>query len=83
MSGNVWEWVEDWYDEQFYGTPEAGQKNPLNRDKASGLRVVRGGVWHRDADSLRTAVRFKFEPNFRKSNIGIRCAGNLPVVLAR
>jgi formylglycine-generating enzyme required for sulfatase activity/serine/threonine protein kinase len=83
MSGNVWEWVADWYGEQFYGKPEAGQKNPLNHDKTSGLRVVRGGVWHRDADSLRVAARFKFEPVFRKSNIGIRCAGNMPAVVSR
>lgn len=79
MSGNVWEWVADWYDEQLYGTAEAGQKNPMQRGQGSGLRVVRGGVWHRDADSLRVAARFKFEPNFWKSNIGLRCARNIPV----
>ena len=28
MSGNVLEWVEDWYDETFYEKPEAFEKNP-------------------------------------------------------
>jgi formylglycine-generating enzyme required for sulfatase activity len=44
MSGNVYEWVEDFYDGKFYGKPEASQPDPVNRIEGK-YRVVRGGSW--------------------------------------
>ena len=43
MSGNVWEWVSDWFSESFYSeSPEDNPKGP----SSGTFRVFRGGGWH-------------------------------------
>ena len=42
MSGNVWEWVNDWYDGEYYGVSPGS--NPTGPED-TGVRVVRGGSW--------------------------------------
>ena len=78
MSGNVSEWVADWYDKEFYKKPEALLKNPENREQGSGLRVVRGGAWDVDAADLRVTNRVGCGPADRVVDVGFRCVAPLP-----
>jgi len=71
MSGNVWEWVQDWYDEKYYSN--SPKDNPKGAD--SGIyRVSRGGTWYNNKNRLRTLVRAQREPDKRADGTGFRLA---------
>lgn len=74
MMGNVWEWVQDAYDPEFYAKSAAS--NPLNMGAAGELRVLRGGAYINPPWAVRPACRLPSEPTVTGFAFGFRCAAN-------
>jgi formylglycine-generating enzyme required for sulfatase activity len=71
MSGNVLQWVQDWYDENYYH--DSCRSNP--QGPGSGHeRVLRGGAWSDEPAYVRAARRSWKSPSHRGSLLGFRLA---------
>ena len=76
MSGSVWEWVDDWYHENYSGAPTDGSAWVISGEQK--FRVKRGGSRGNSPDYLRSTFRFKDFPGNRDMNTGFRLARTLP-----
>lgn len=72
MSGNVYEWCNDWKDEY---TPE-DQVNPKGPEEGI-IKASKGGSWHSSTRSLRISNRDDDPPEFYSHNVGFRIARDL------
>jgi len=72
MSGNVWEWVQDWYDKDYY--KKSPRNNPKGPDSGD-YRVLRGGSWGNLSNNLRAANRHRDRPDSHRRMLnGFRLA---------
>ena len=69
MHGNVWEWVQDSYDEDYYSESEVDDPQGAGSVR---YRMYRGGGWFSNTKSLRTAYRVNNLPSFRYYSLGFR-----------
>jgi formylglycine-generating enzyme required for sulfatase activity len=71
MAGNVWEWVNDWYQSDYYAVLGDSVSNPQGPSSGD-RRVLRGGAWV--DNSARSAIRYGDDPSLAAINVGFRCA---------
>ena len=76
MHGNVDEWIQDTYQDNYEGAPDNGEAWV----KGDGRRVLRGGSWGSSPDFLRSAFRGALTPDYRGYDIGFRVVCSLPSV---
>ena len=72
--GNVWEWVEDSWHENYKSAPTDGSAWV---DDGSRLRVLRGGSWYNEPNFARSANRYRYFPASSNDNVGFRLAQDL------
>ena len=71
MAGNVWEWVNDWYDENYYRNSPSS--NPMGPESGQS-KVLRGGSWFNSASNIRSAFRYWRSPTDSIGDFGFRCS---------
>jgi formylglycine-generating enzyme required for sulfatase activity len=73
MAGNVWEWVNDWFQSDYYGiSPPSNPPGPSSGTS----KVIRGGCWAYPDSSLRVANRASGKFGNRYDDVGFRCAAS-------
>jgi formylglycine-generating enzyme required for sulfatase activity len=71
MHGNVWQWCQDWLDQDYY--QKSPGNDPINESPGKlKSRVLRGGSWHNSPSEARSAGRFLAPAILRNWNYGFR-----------
>ena len=73
MHGNVWEWVQDWYDPDYYKVSPL--ENPAGPESGE-LKIVRGGRWDSPSVNCRSSRRYHRDPNSAIYDFGFRVIRN-------
>ncbi len=73
MNGNVWEWVWDWYDWNYYRYSPV--QNPAG-PKVGGYKVMRGGAWYNYGNYANVYTRQNHQINYKQNSVGFRVARN-------
>jgi formylglycine-generating enzyme required for sulfatase activity len=79
MHGNVWEWCEDHWHNNYNGAPENG--SPWLTDDVETARILRGGSWIINPKNCRSAYRLNYNPSIRDYSVGFRLACAAPGLL--
>lgn len=72
MHGNVWEWCQDWWHENYEVAPTNGSSWVNQKASEPDLRVLRGGSWGNDPGFCRSAMRYRLARDSRNFNLGFR-----------
>ena len=69
MIGNVMEWMNDWFGEDYYAeSPSTDPQGP-----SSGVvPIIRGGAWNLEPSLCRTSARGITDPSYQIRNVGFR-----------
>ena len=79
LTGNVWEWVGDWYSDTYYSTLHNGVVDPLGPVSGT-VRSLRGGAWW-SSIYVRSASRHGYSPDYASDGLGFRCSRSVTPTL--
>jgi len=74
MSGDVWQWCSDWFNEKYYSNSPSN--NPTGPSTATKDRSLRGGSWWGPRRDCRVANRDKYPPDSKDDDVGFRVVRN-------
>ncbi|XZF62343.1 MAG: SUMF1/EgtB/PvdO family nonheme iron enzyme [Gloeotrichia echinulata DVL01] len=83
MHGNVWEWCDDDWHDNYINAPSDGSSWLIVDDNYNVYRLLRGGSWYLNPDDCRSASRYYIYPDDRYDGIGFRvvCVGAAASIL--